>query len=727
MKHRIPRLVALATTAALSHGAHAQQPNEDAQQTLPSVTVSGDRPGDNLSIDAVSATASRLGLTPRETPASVTIVDRATIEQRGATDTQDILAGVPGLTAAAPPGSAGAVSYRGFGTSQITQLFNGITVQYDAIAGRPVDAWIYDRVEVIGGPSTFLFGAGAVGGSINYITRLAHRDGDEMYARVSAGSFDTTMVGIGLNRKLGSGAGVGNHARIDVSRTDAGGWVDGNQRTEWTVAASLLTDLNAGLAHTLALEYQNEHVDRPYWGTPVLRPIGGEVRIDEGTRFKNYNSADGIYEQTVTWVRSLLEVRLAPSTTLRNTLYRYDALRDYRNVEVYEFNAANTAVARSSALLQRHDQQLTGDRIEVQHKSVVAGLASDWAAGLDVSLNEQTRFPRSLAGLVSTVDPFAFTTERFFDIPGMVPGFNPDRTNKVRTLALFIENRTRFGDRLAMVTGLRRDAIDLQVTNHRAASASNPAYFERTYRPVTGRAGLVYDLAPGANAYAQYATAADPPAGILSTASYGQVRNFDLTTGRQFELGSKFDFADGKGVATVAAYAIRRRNLAITDPANPTRTIPVGQQSSRGIELAAAWRASAALLVQGNLAYVDAQYDDFVEPSGGVPVSRAGKTPPNVPARVVNLWLTRSFGSAWEAGADLRHVSARDANNANTISAPAYTLLGAFATYRFTPHTHLTLRGRNLTDKVYARWIDGTPQAFLGAPRSYEIALQTRF
>lgn len=62
-----------------------------------------------------------------------------------------------------------------FSGASVTQLFNGITVQYDAVAARPVDSWIYDRVEAIGGASSFLYGAGAVGGTINNITKLAHR------------------------------------------------------------------------------------------------------------------------------------------------------------------------------------------------------------------------------------------------------------------------------------------------------------------------------------------------------------------------------------------------------------------------------------------------------------------------------------------------------------------------------------------------------------------------
>ncbi len=719
--------LAVALLGFLPAGAFAQQALGDAVVTLPEVTVKSTSSSEKLLIDEPSTTGSRLGLTPRETPASVTIVDRETIEQRGATDTQEILKSVPGITAASPPGSAGSVSYRGFGAASLTQLFNGITVQYDAIAARPVDSWIYDRVEVIGGPSTFLFGAGAVGGSINYITKLASREGDFTQARASYGSYDTSQLSLGVNRRLGSGDGVKNYLRADVNRAYSNGYVDGNQREAWTSAFSLLTDITPRLSHTLALEYQNEMVGRPYWGTPLLNPTTGDGRINPETRFKNYNSADGIYEQTVNWQRSLLDYRFSDATSIKNTLYHYDALRDYRNVEVYKYNPDNTAVIRSEPLLTRHDQELTGDRVELTHKSQLAGKPSDWAAGFDYSVNNQTRFPRSVSGTVSTVDPINFTTESFFSIPGMAAGFNPARSNKVTTLALFLENRTKLSNALSLVTGLRHDQIDLEVTNQRTVSATDPAYFKQTYKPTTGRAGLVYDITPTANAYVQYSTAADPPAGILTTASFSQVQNFDLTTGDQLEVGSKFDFLQGRGTATVAAYEITRKNIAVTDPNNPGTTIPVGQQSSRGIELAAALKVTRNLVAQGNFSYVDAQYDDFMEKVGTVAVSRAGNTPTNVPARVANLWLTYNFTPEWRAGIDARYVSSRYGNTANTVSDPAYTLYGAFASYRFQKNSSLTARIRNLTDEVYAASVTGSPMFYLGAPRSFEIAYQGNF
>lgn len=695
--------------------------------TLGTVEVAARRsePNSRIDLDTPVVTGSRLGLTSRETPATVYQVDREAIEARGARDTQEILRGVPGVIAAAPPGSPGFISYRGFTSSQITQLFNGITVQYDAISARPVDSWIYDRVEAIGGPSTFLFGAGAVGGSVNYVTKSAER-GDFYDALFRAGSYDTGQVAVGFNRQISGEGKKGHFLRADFNQTTSNGWIDGNSSRSYQIATSLLSDLTDRLTHTFAFERQQENVTRPYWGTPLLNPVSGEAKILEGTRFKNYNTADGIYEQRITWGRSILEYRLSDTTHIKNTLYAYDALRDYRNVETYRFNAANNAVIRSNTYLQRHDQEMVGDRVEVTHKGRLGGLQSDWAFGLDFSSNTQTRYPQSRPATVSTVNPFSFAVENFFSIPGMVPVFNPDRTNRVHTLALFVENRTKLYPELSLVTGLRHDRIDLDLTNHRAITATSPASYSRSYAPTTGRIGLMWDFARSANIYAQYSTAADPPSGILTTATFGDVMtNSKLTTGKQFEVGSKFDFLDGRGSGTVAAYRITRKNLSTPDPSNPGVSILVGQQSSRGIELAAGLRITKQVSAQGNIAFVDAWYDSFSQVVGGVAVSRAGNTPVNVPNRVANLWLDYAFAPGWNAAFGSRFVSKRWGDVANTYWAPSYTLFDASLAYRLNKSTSITGRIRNITDKVYVGSVGS--MFFLGEPRSAEIALRTSF
>jgi iron complex outermembrane recepter protein len=691
--------------------------------TLPQIEVMGGGVAANgrLNLDTLSETGSRLGLTPRETPASVTVVNRNSIEERGAQNTQEILKAIPGVTAHDAPGSVG-VSYRGFGSGSISQMFNGINVQY-SIAARPVDSWIYDRVEAIGGPSSFLFGSGAVGGSINYITKTAERS-DFSEVQLRLGTEGLKEASFGLNRRIAGDGGAGSHyARIDFNHRDADSWTDGTGRKSTQLATSLLSDLGGGLSHTLAYEYQHETVDRPYWGTPVLNPAAGELRVDPGIRFKNYNSADGIYEQRVQWLRSVAEWRASDVLQFKNTFYVYDALRDYRNVESYRYNATNTGVIRSGALLQRHDQQVVGDRIEGLYKGQLGDLKSDWSFGLDVSVNKQTRFPNSLAAVVSTVNPYNFVTENFFQVPGMTPGFNPDRDNKVTTVALYLENRTALVPSLNLVTALRHERIDLDLTNRRAVTAAAPASFSRSYSPTTARVGLVWDFAPGANLYAQYATAADPPSGVLSTASFADVlTNSQLTTGRQAEVGSKLDFWDGKGTATIALYSITRKNIATQDPANTALTVLVGEQSARGVELAVGLQPTARVSVQGNITQVDAKYESFTQ--GGV--SLAGKTPTNTPATVANLWASYALTPAWQASAGVRRVGKVYADAANTLYWPAYTLLDLGLAWKLNKTVSVVGRIRNATDRVYAASA-GATQVYLGPPRTADITLRAAF
>lgn len=713
----------LAGLAFTPLAATAQAPATDTP-TLQSVQVVDTAPAPNgrLNLDTPVETGSRLGLSARETPASVTVVDRATIEARGAQDTQEILRAIPGVTAHNAPGSIG-VSYRGFGSGSIGQMFNGISVQY-SIAARPVDSWIYDRVEAIGGPSSFLFGSGAVGGSINYITKTAERH-NFTEGQLRLGQNDLKEVSLGLNRRLGSSdgtAGAQHFARIDLNHRNAGHWVDGMHTRSTQLATSLLSDLGGGFTHTLAYEYQNEDVHRPYWGTPLLNPVAGELQLDPRTRFSNYNSADGLYAQRVQWLRSVAQWRASDALQLRNTFYVYDALRDYRNVETYRFNASNSQVIRSAALLQRHDHEVMGDRIEGTYHSSIAGRKSDWAFGLDVSVNRQTRFPRSLSGTVSTVDPYRFNTENFFDIPGMTPGFNPDRDNKVTNTALYLENRTAVARQVHLITALRHERIDLDLTNRRTVTATTPASYSRSYSPTTGRLGVVWDFAPGANLYAQYSTAADPPSGILSTASFADVmNNSELTSGRQTEFGSKLDFWGSKGTATLALYQITRRNIATQDPNNPGVTILVGEQSSKGAELSVGLRPSARWQLQANLTHVDARYENFMQ--GGV--SLAGKTPTNTPATVANLWVGYAITPQLQASVGVRHVGKMYANAANTQWQSAYTLLDLGLAWKINTTSTLTGRIRNATDRVYAANLGS--QAYLGAPRTADVTLHVAF
>ncbi|WP_371356498.1 TonB-dependent receptor [Pseudomonas chlororaphis] len=711
MKH-IPLLASLC--GCLSVSAWAQSSVD-----LAPITIDGDQPVEpGLALDQSSGMASRLGLSVRETPASVAVANRNDIERRGAQNFQDAANSLPGVNASAPPGFGGFVSYRGFSNSQITQMFNGINVSSGL--ARPVDSWIYDRVELLGGPSSLVNGAGSVGGSLNYVTKLADRQERAIEGRVSYGSYDTTQTAFGLNHALSqAGDEVQHYARLDVSHNTSNGYIDRQERDAWSLAFSLLSDLTPNLSHTLAVEYQDEHEDSPYWGTPVLNPKAGELKIDKHNRFNNYNVEDGRYEQRTIWVRSIVDYRINDSTSLRNTLYHLDSQRDYRNLETYQYNADNSAVNRSTAYQVRHQGEQNGNQFELRHDSSIFGLDSTWSGGFEYKVNRTTNSPLNVKA-ANSVDPNDYQPGHFYDLPGTRQGFVSDKTNEVTTQALFVENRLALTDRLALLTGLRYDNIDLDVTNHRQVTASNPRHLKRRWEPVTGRVGLSYQFLPSANVYVQYSTAAEQP--------NNSTQDFDVSTGKQWEVGSKFDYLDGRGSATLAAYRIERKDFAVTDPLDPTLSIPVGQQTSKGIEVASSLRVTPKLLLEGNFAWVDAQYDEFTEKNAaGVVVSRKGNTPTNVPDRVGNLWLTYDLAPQWQTGVDARYVASVYADTANTLTVPSYTLYGTFLTYKLDSHTAITGRVRNLTDEVYARFAHVSPAYYLGTPRTFELAVQSRF
>ena len=715
--------IAFAALACCASVAHAQE------VTLPvtEVQARGDHPG-QMNLDAPAASSSRLGLTIKETPASVYQIDRKTMQDRDVRTTQEALRNVPGINATDKPDIGGFLSYRGFSGTQITHLFNGISVQYDMVAGRPVSSWGYESVEVVGGPSSFLYGAGAVGGSINNITRLPER-ANKYEGLLRAGSHSTAQAAVGLNHILAGDAKKGHFLRLDANVQRVGSRIEGNTNKNQQINGSLLSDITPNLTHTLALEYQHEKIDRPYWGTPLLNPTTGTGRILEGTRYKNYNSIDGRYEQTVNWARSILEYRPSSNIGIKNTIYQYRAQRDYENVEGYLFTPDNKKVIRTEALLQRHKQTLTGNRLEATIKSSIGSMKSDWALGFDYSINKQTTYPYFPDfDEISIVDPYNFTAEKFYDIPTMTRDYKPNRTARVRTLALFAENRTRLSPSFSLLTGLRHDRIELDLTNHRTVNAANPASYVRRYAATTGRAGLMWDISPSANAYVQYSTAADPPSGSLTVTNFAQARsNTELTTGRQIELGSKVSLWDGRANATIAGYHIVRKNVATRDPSNPRNTILIGQQSARGVELGLDARITSQLSAQANIAYVDPKFDNFTEIVGGRPVSRAGRIPPNTPRSVANLWVNYAFKPGWNASMGVRRVSSMYGDNANTIKAPGYTLLDFGLDYKHSKNLAFRASLRNATNKVYASNVPPTPMFYLGEPRSFDLSMRFNF
>jgi iron complex outermembrane receptor protein len=276
---------------------------------------------------------------------------------------------------------------------------------------------------------------------------------------------------------------------------------------------------------------------------------------------------------------------------------------------------------------------------------------------------------------------------------------------------------------VSLVGGLRFDRYAVERRN-----LLDDTTVARTYTPPSWRGGGVYSVKPGLSVYGHVATATDTIRNVISS-NPGQLL-WDPTKGRQVEGGIKQSLQDQQVEWTVAGYHISKTKLLAPVPGQPGVMQQIGSQSSRGVEATATIHLPVGVRIEGNLAVLDARFDDFSENVGGVLVSRAGNTPPSVPERSANLWITWAAPEAWQFRGGLRSVGRRYWDSANTFSIPAYTVVDAGIHKRLTPMVAVDLHMFNLTNTLYATdfyFNAFAPQWMLGVPRSAEVALTLGF
>lgn len=680
---------------------------QSAPPVLDPVLIEGERPKRDLSLDTPAAAGSRLDLTPRDTPAAIEVIDAATMAERGATTSERALASAVGVASGQCFGLT-CFSMRGFsGVLSLPFAIDGI--RYPGLAMSPRGTFNYERIEVIKGPSSVLHGLGAVTGLINWVTRAA----DGRTARDVLLSYDrwnTRTVGVGLGGKATES--VAYRADVSYMAADKGsaGFVDRSDFEYTHASGEIAWTPTARLRVSFAAQYWVDD-GRWYFGTPLV--VG---RIDERVRFNNYNVEDGTVRKEIGWLRARIAYAFTPALRLMNETYANDENRYWRNTERYTYNAGTGRVDRGDFLWITHDQRLIGNRTELASDGRLFGRRNRALVGIDLSRNRHQRDNNSpFTAPPSSVD--------FLDpVPGQfatISPFLPVRRTELDQRAAYVEDLLELTAATKLSASLRRDWLALESIDLRGSGS-----FERSWRGDSWRLGVLHDLLPKITLYAQLGRALEPAAQIV-TLTPAQ-RDFELTRARQVEIGAKASLPGGRGEATVAVYDIVRTNILTRDPVNPTLTVQIGEQSSRGVEADVVLRPAPAWTVEVNGTVLDARFERFVENVGGTPLSRAGNVPPDVPERMASAWLTWQAGPAWRLGSGVRYVGRRAANNANTVWMDAYTVADAWVVYRL-PLGELTARVRNLADRVYATRSYGDTQVILGEPRSFEVSWRARF
>ncbi|MDF0519556.1 TonB-dependent receptor [Bradyrhizobium yuanmingense] len=690
-----------------------------------------------LNTNAVAESASRLGLTVRQTPATVEVISAETMREQGYRTVSEVAQGAVGVSSGDNPAEPSAFSMRGFTNSQINTLYNGIKIGPQNMTSRIVDTANLEAVEFLKGPASLISGEGAAGGAINFVTKQPHTGPISNEADFSWDSLNSFRAHYGSG---GSTNVQGLDYRFDISRSTLNGFADDTNVKTFGTSGQLNYRISDSLKIWGALEYREDR-SKAYWGAPLV-PVAfsgshattgivsgnyvsnyngtnlGAVTIDDRTFNTNYNVLDNRNVAQEVWLRGGFELKLAPDLTLKSQAYGYGAERTWFNNEIEAFNSTTNLVDRERFYVA-HSQRLVGNITDLIWDTNIAGFDNRLVTTLSSSYLDFVRpgaanFP---GDSVSLVDP----NRGFY---GLLT--TQQQTARIDNEALSFEDRLKLTRSFALIGGLRVEHIGLDrnsTDKNGIVKAGFP--FTKDWAPVTGRIGYTWEAVPGLTFFSQYATGADVAANNIFLLSPAQP--LDLTTARTYETGVKHLFWDNRAEWSFSAYDILRKNVYAA--AGGMQLNIAGRQESKGIELAASIRPIEPLRLWGNIAYVDARYADYNFAGG----SFSGNTPPNVPRIVANAGASYRFFTPWpvELGITGRHVGDRYNTDANVVTMKAYTVADVYAfvdipktVFNAVDRARLTFRVRNITDKRYAVWGDPfyPDQILLGAPRTYEIS-----
>lgn len=651
-----------------------------------------------------SATGTKTDTPILETPASVQVVPRDIIEDQKAGTLKDVYENVSGVQQAGNTLNAQTEVLpiiRGFESPSL--LRNGLR---STVAGA-VDLINVERVEVLKGPASILYGALEPGGVVNYITKRPQARASHVFEQ-QAGSYD-------YRRTSGDSTGSMNSDgtllyRFNFAQTNSGSFRNSVDLERTAIAPSLLLKIADQTELLLDVSYVREK--QPYdAGIPL--DANGNPMVSSSTFFGDPDLAGRTNEDLHAGYQ--LSHAVNGTWSIRNQLQfhrahnKNESLRP-RNISGNDLNL-------------RYQNE---DRVDDELQAVVDGtarfstgsVAHTFLVGAE-HIVQDTDFRRFRVNVPAA--PISDHPGVDFTPPsGQVP--TPD-LSKTHWTALYLQDQMSLleGGRLKLLLGGRFDDVTTRGSSGGVAAADVEA------RAFTGRAGLLYMLSSRHSAYASVSQSFRPQFAFAVDATG---KPLDPETGRQYELGFKSSFFDDRLLTTVSLFDIEKKNVAVFDQARFNATgqsayFPGVKQRSRGVEFDAAGSLSRQLKVIASYAYTDTE----ILQNDGDP-SQAGQPIGGIAPHVARLWLTYDFDRSGPLaglgiGGGARHVG-RSSAQFDTTPLAAYTVadLGVWYVWK---NMKASLNVKNLFDRSYIARASTNAIAHPGAPRTVVASVSIGF
>ncbi|MEH1832774.1 MAG: TonB-dependent siderophore receptor [Nostoc sp.] len=664
------------------------QPENQTQPTQPSASsdqpielvVTGEQDGYRATD---SSTATKTDTPLRDIPASIQIVPRQVLEDQRAERLQDALENL-GITQSTNFGGAALSQFIIRGFEQRGYFRNGSLDNYSV---TPVDLANVERVEVLKGPASVLFGQGAPGGIINLITKQPL---SEPYyaAEFTAGSYDFYRPTLDFSGPLNSDKTL--LYRLNVAYQNAGSFRDFVDSERIFIAPSLTWKISANTKLNFDFEYLNLDAvfDR---GIPALGNRPAPIPI---SRFLGFPQA---YQHTTLYKGGYtLEHRFSDNWQLRNALF----ITSIKAGDRYA-NPSDSPLTDNRFL----ERDFTNDRFPTDNYNLQTEVTGKFATG---SINHQ-----SLIGLELNRNTGPYIV-RSAELPP-IDIFNPDYNTAIPTglpigfntqfntnsLGLYLQDQITLLDNLKLLVGGRFDFTGQE--NKNTLTGDNISQSDHAFSP---RVGLVYQPIPPISLYASYSRSF-----VLNIGTSVDGSTFDPERGTQYEVGVKADLSN-KVSATLAAYHITKSNVLTPDPNNPNFSIQVGEQRSQGIELNVAGEILSGLKIIGSYGYTDAEItrDNLFA---------VGNRLYNVPKNAASLWTTYEIPKGklqgLGFGLGLYYVGDRQGDFENSVVLPSYFRTDAALYYKHN-NWKAAINIKNLFDEKYYENAQSRNIIYPGAP-----------
>ncbi len=701
MKTILLHSVAAITACAMPATAWAQ--DSETQEDEPVIVVLGEADR------AAASVATRVPLSTMQTPFTIQQVSDAVIQESAARSLGDALRYIGTVGGTDNFGNAGEFfSSRGF------QMANGSNYFRDGLRYRKygqVPLYDIERIELLRGSASILYGALQPGGVLNIVSRNP-QDKASTNLRLRAGSWDYYQATLDTTGPVVEDVNY----RIQGLYENAGSFRDHVESESIGVTGAFDVRLSpTTLVTARASWFQDERTgDR---GTVMSYQTDGRFTAANGRKFDFADVPRSRFWGESFGTNKFQDINL--SLSLRQELgdkwqLRADVVHsDQEENRVYIWAIPDNTPVDANGMLPRQigdwNATLKGTlaRLELAGEVTTGPLTHKLVFGGEIERFDNSRTnERYQFSAINIYDP-VYLTSRPANGTRTV---NSPYGSLFKSTGVYLQNVVEVGKNWVVLGGLRYD----HVTDDNTLDGSRRQVAEAW----TPQAGLVWRPTPFISPYLSYTRSFVPQSGTDFAGD-----PFDPERGEQFEGGIKLDIRPARSIATIAVFQLDRDNLTVSDPDHPGFSRLSGLQRSKGIEFSLDANPIDALRLTFNWNHLFSV--KYINDN-----NNAGNTVPNAPDNALGLFATYDFSGpldGFSVNAGATHVSRRQGINTNIFYLPAYTLFDLGARMRLNDNFQLMANVRNLFDVTYYTGSINATTVNVGTPRSFTVELRTGF